>query len=160
MGTSAESAGERRVVQSNDKTFDERSRMHPYFSELMLQDNQRNLDRQLRKAYLRGERRPVAAPPTEPVLLRLCCVQDDEGLDRLAALEGVPPPKGRHVVAEIGGVVVAALPLGPGSALADPFRRTAHLMPLLELRAKQVAGNRPRGRSFAVWGAVRGWSRA
>lgn len=134
--------------------------MHPYFSEQMLRDNRRSLDRQLRKAYLRGERRPITAPPTEPVLLRLCCVQDDEALDRLAALEGVAPPKGQHVVAEVGGVVIAALPLGPGTALADPFRRTAHLMPLLELRAKQLSDDPPRRRSLAVWGAVRGWSRA
>jgi hypothetical protein len=134
--------------------------MHPAFREMMLRDNQRNLDRQLRNAYLRRERQPAADPPAEPVILRLCRVQDDEALDRLAQLENLPAPRGSHVVAEVGGEVVAALPLGPGSALADPFRPTAHLMPLLELRARQLAQDRPRRRSLSFWRAVRVWSRA
>ena len=41
--------------------------------------------------------------------------------------------------AEIDGKVVAALPLRGGKVMADPFRPTAHLIPLLELRAKQLA---------------------
>lgn len=133
--------------------------MHPSFGEAMLRDNQRSLDRKLRNAYLRRERHPVAASPPEPVLLRLCTVHDDDALERLAALEGRPASTGRHVVAEVGGVVVAALPLGRGSVSADPFRPTAHLIPLLELRAKQLVEDRPRRRGFAVWSLVRSWSR-
>jgi hypothetical protein len=134
--------------------------MHPTIRERMLRDNQRDLERKLRDAYLLREHERAAPPPTEPVLLRLSGVQDDEALARLAELEGRRAPVGQHVVAEVGGVVVAALPLGPGSALADPFRRTAHLMPLLELRAKQLADDRPRRRPLTVWRAVRGMSRA
>ena len=126
----------------------------------MLRDNQRDLERKLRHAYLLREHEPAAPPSAEPVLLRLSSVRDDEALTRLAALEGRPAPKGQHVVAEVGGVVVAALPLGAGPAIADPFRRTAQLMPLLELRAKQLADDRPRRRSRAVLRAVRGLSRA
>jgi len=41
--------------------------------------------------------------------------------------------------------VVAALPLGGGEPLSDPFRPTAHLLPLLRLRASQLEGQpRPR----------------
>jgi hypothetical protein len=134
--------------------------MHPSFREMMLRDNQRNLDQRLRNAYLLRERQPAVGPPAEPVMLRLSCVRDDEMLDRLAVLEDRPKPKGQHVVAEVGGVVVAALPLGPGSALADPFRPTAHLIPLLELRAKQLGDDRLRRHSRAVLRAVRAWSRA
>ncbi len=134
--------------------------MHPAFREAMLRDNQRDLERKLRYAYLREEQQPAAAPPAEPVMLRLSRVQDDDVLARLAELEGRPASKGQHVVAEVGGEVVAALPLGPGSALADPFRPTAHLMPLLELRAKQLADDRPRRRPQAIWRAVRGMSGA
>ena len=128
--------------------------MHPYFSETMLRDNERHLDRSLRTAYLRREPQPGSARPAEPVLLRLSSVQDDDALALLAALEGLQAPKGQQVVAEVGGEIVAALPLGPGPALADPFRPTAHLMPLLELRAKQLTDDRPRRRSIAIWGAV------
>jgi hypothetical protein len=78
------------------------------------------------------------AADTSDVVLRLCRVGDDSQLERLAALEGRPVPFGRMVVADVRGRVVAALPLGGGHALADPFVRTAHLMPLLELRAAQL----------------------
>jgi hypothetical protein len=44
--------------------------------------------------------------------------------------------------------------------LADPFRRTAHLIPLLELRAKQLVDTGPRGRSRVVWRLARSFSRA
>ncbi len=59
-----------------------------------------------------------------------------------------PPPSGRLVVAEVDGIVVAAYPLGNGTPLADPFRPTAHLMPLLELRARQLSPTERRGRGF------------
>jgi len=129
--------------------------MHPAIREIMVRDNQRELDRNVRNAYLLHGSREVAAPPVESVVLRLSCVQDDDALDRLAQLESRPAPKGQHVVAEVRGVIVAALPLGPGSALADPFRRTTHLVPLLELRASQLTTNRARWRSQAVWRTVR-----
>jgi hypothetical protein len=93
-------------------------------------------------------------------MLRLSSVHDDEVLARLAVLEGRRAPSGQHVLAEVRGVVVAALPLGPGPALADPFRPTAHLIPLLELRARQLADDRPRRRSLPVRRLVRAWSRA
>ena len=87
-------------------------------------------------------------------------MHDDAALDRLAELEGQPAPKGRFVVAEVSGTVVAALPLGCGNALSDPFRATAHLIPLLELRAKQLGAEcSSRGR-FAAFSAVRAWGRA
>jgi hypothetical protein len=129
--------------------------MHPAFREEMLRGHRRELEERVRRASARRVHRPVAAPPTEPVLLRLARVQDDDALDRLAQLEGRPRLTGRHVVAEIGGVVVAALPLAQGPALADPFRPTAHLIPLLELRAGQLARDHARPRSPAVWRTVR-----
>jgi hypothetical protein len=134
--------------------------MHPTIREAMLRDNQRDLERKLRYAFLVREHELAVPPPSDPVLLRLSSVHDDEALARLAGLEGRPAPRGQHVVAEVGGVVVAALPLGAGSPIADPFRRTAQLMPLLELRAKQLADDGPRRRSRAVMRAVRGLSRA
>lgn len=133
--------------------------MHPAFSEFVLREKRRDLEQRVKDAHLR--RKPDAhEPPAEPVTLRLSSVHDDDVLARLATLEGHAAPAGQHVVAEVGGAVVAALPLLPGPMLADPFRPTAHLAPLLELRAKQLADGRPRRRTVEVWSAVRNWSRA
>jgi hypothetical protein len=126
----------------------------------MMREHERDLERRARSAHHRRRREPAQALPTEPVVLRLCCVQDDPALERLAALEGRPAPSGRHVVAEVEGVVVAALPLGPGAAFADPFRPTAHLLPLLELRARRLAAGRPRRGTLALWWAARAFGRA
>jgi hypothetical protein len=135
--------------------------MHPEFTERMLHDYRHELDRKLELSNMRREAaRPPAARPPETVTLRLCCVNDDDTLDRLAILEGVPVPKGRHVVAEVGGLVVAAMPLAGGRPLGDPFRLTAHLFPLLELRVAQLTGEPPRRRFFALRGAVRRLGRA
>ncbi len=133
--------------------------MHPDFLQMMLQENSRELDRSVRYAYS-GRGAEIVPAPSEAVVLRLCTVHDDEAIDGLAQLEGVPSPAGRLILAEVDGVVVAAYPLGTGSPLADPFRATAHLLPLLELRAKQLASEERRGRAFAFWGAVRSASRA
>ena len=74
----------------------------------------------------------------EPVSLRLSRGSDDPSLERLAALEGRTVPRGRHLLAETDGEVVAALPLAGGQLLADPFRPTAHLLPLMRRRAAQL----------------------
>jgi len=135
--------------------------MHPAFREAFLQDNRRELDRALRTAYLlRGADPPVRAAPAEPVVLRLSRVQDDVALDTLGQLEGRPVSAGCHVVAEIGGDVVAALPLDGGAPLGNPFRATAHLLQLLELRANQLTRDRPRRRTSVLSAAVRVFGRA
>jgi hypothetical protein len=75
----------------------------------------------------------------EAVALRLYEVADDPMLEQLAALEGREVQHGRHLVAEVDGEVVAALPLAGGEPLADPFRPTAHLVPLMRRRAAQLS---------------------
>jgi hypothetical protein len=82
---------------------------------------------------------------TSEIELRLCRASDDPALDRLAALAERPVPFGRLVVALVNGSLVAALPLGGGCTLRDPFAKTVHLIPLLELRAKQLRQREPRG---------------
>jgi hypothetical protein len=90
---------------------------------------------------------PIAAhgsadPSEKPVTIRLGRTPDDDALRRLAQLDERPAPTGPHVIAEIEGAIVAAVPLGPGEALGDPFRPTAALMTLLEVRAAQLSGRR------------------
>jgi hypothetical protein len=123
--------------------------MHPQFRADLLQERSRRLELDVRRTYLLN--RPAQAPAIddEEVSLRLCSVHDDAALERLAVLEGRPAPRGRFVLAEVGGAVVAALPLGGGRPLADPFRPTAHLLPLLQLRAAQLDGQ-PRARIEAA----------
>jgi hypothetical protein len=61
---------------------------------------------------------------------------DDRALARLAALDSKPVPRGDVLVAEIDGSIPAAVELATGTVYANPFRRTAHLVSLLELRAR------------------------
>jgi len=72
-------------------------------------------------------------------VLRLCRVDDDPALEMLAILSGGRVEDGRYVLAEVDGTIVAGLPLAGGEVIADPFRPTAHLLPLLHLRAEQLA---------------------
>jgi hypothetical protein len=53
--------------------------------------------------------------------------------------------------------VVAAQPLDGGPALADPFHATEHLLPLLRLRADQLASGR---RVLRRWPLGRRWTLA
>ena len=45
------------------------------------------------------------------------------------------------LVAEQAGELVAALPLDGGNALADPFKPTADIVALLQMRARQLQGS-------------------
>jgi len=73
-------------------------------------------------------------------------VSSDRGeLERLAALDSGTPPRGPALVAEADSRMLAALPLGSGRAIADPFEPTAAVVALLELRAEQLASPKRRG---------------
>src|SRR5262245_28883618 len=134
--------------------------MHPEFSQMTIHDKQRDLDWRTKTAYL-GHMLPEPTPERqEAVALRLCRVADDDTLERLALLEGRPAPAGRYVVAEVDGAVVAAMSLVSGAVLADPFKPTADLLPLLELRAAQLAPDARRSRGLPLWSAVRAWGKA
>ena len=132
--------------------------MHVMVAETLRREQQRRFESRLRSAQ-HVERRRDAAPAAS-VLLRLSTVHDSDALARLSRLEGRPTPESRHVVAEVDGVIVAAFPLGPGPALADPFKPTTELLRLLELRAKQLTADRPRRRSRVLRRAIRAWGDA
>ena len=80
----------------------------------------------------------------EAVSLRLGRVSDDLILEQLAELEGRELRDAFHVVAEVHGEVVAALPLAGGEPLADPFRKTSHLLPLMRQYATTIMPPRNR----------------
>lgn len=74
------------------------------------------------------------------VTFRLSAPTDERSLARLAELDSAKPPNGPAVLAETGSGVVAALPLGAGRPIADPFEPTADLVPLLELERERLLG--------------------
>ncbi len=89
--------------------------------------------------------------------LRNATFADAADLHRLARLDSQPrPPAGPLVVALDDGVMVAAVGIESGKAIADPFRSTAAIVALLRLRARASAPQRRRifGRFARVRGAA------
>ena len=82
---------------------------------------------------------------------------DESALARLAALDSAKPPRGPALVAEADSRMLAALPLGAGRAIADPFEPTAAAVALLELRRDQLAtaDGEPRRRTRGLRGLLR-----
>jgi hypothetical protein len=72
------------------------------------------------------------------ITVRRAVAGDSSELERLAALDSARPPTGPALVAEADSRMLAALPLGSGRPIADPFEPTAAILALLELRAEQI----------------------
>jgi hypothetical protein len=87
---------------------------------------------------------------------------DQVELARLAALDSARPPRGPALVAEADSRMLAALPLGSGRPIADPFEPTAELVALLELRRAQIdaAETHPSGRGGRLRSLLRSLSHA
>ena len=90
-------------------------------------------------ARLRGDRSSSvghrAAAWRIPVTLRLAGEEDEAAVARLAQLDSRPVPAPPLLVAERAGRIDAAVSLAGGDAVADPFRRTAELVELLQCHA-------------------------
>jgi hypothetical protein len=86
----------------------------------------------------------------ETILIRATSAQDAIALHELAALDSALPISGRALVAEVNGVIRAALPLDGGAPIADPFKQSAHLVELLRSHARAL-GERPPAQRW--WGA-------
>jgi hypothetical protein len=115
--------------------------IHPTILGFLAEDHFQQLQRDAaRRIPAKEDQRPLV--DTTDVQLRLCTVDDDEALAELGELAERPVPNGRLVVALVRGRIVAALPLNGEKAITDPFIRTAHIVPLLELRARQLRENK------------------
>ena len=77
------------------------------------------------------------------VSIRLANASDAPGLRRVAGRDSRPVPEGDLLVAVVAGEVRAALSLGDGQSVADPFHPTAPLVDLLRMRAQERNGHRP-----------------
>ncbi len=78
---------------------------------------------------------------TQHVTVRYAVGDDELALARLAQLDSASRPQGPALLAESGTRILAALPLGSGRAIADPFEPTAALVALLEFRRAQLRRN-------------------
>jgi hypothetical protein len=80
------------------------------------------------------------------VLIRAARGSDGPALVRLAALDSSFVPGGELLVAETDGELVAARSLASGAVIADPFRPSADVVTLLDVRARGIGGEgrRPR----------------
>ncbi|MCA1697426.1 MAG: hypothetical protein LC790_00370 [Actinobacteria bacterium] len=72
------------------------------------------------------------------IAIRRATETDRAALERLAALDSAPTPSGEVLIAEVGGEPQAAIQIAGDAAIADPFRPTAHLIELLDLRAARL----------------------
>jgi hypothetical protein len=72
------------------------------------------------------------------ITVRYSAASDLSELARLAALDSASPPRGPALIAEADSRMLAALPLGSGRPIADPFEPTAEIVELLRLRADQL----------------------
>jgi hypothetical protein len=71
---------------------------------------------------------------------------DAQGLARLATLDSSRVPVGTLLVAEVDGELWAAVAIGDGAAIADPFCPSGPMVELLRSRARQLVGDAPRRR--------------
>jgi len=108
--------------------------------------DRRALAASARAARRTAPARPGTSAPRERVVLRPAAAADAAALTRLAQLDGAPRPSGDLLVAELDGRIAAAVPVGGGRAIADPFLPTADLVELLRARAGALGAGTPAGR--------------
>lgn len=95
----------------------------------------------LRDRLHRRRRAAAAAFPTGadvPIVLRGALSADAPLVTRLSLLNGAGALRGPLVVAESGGLMLAAAEVESGRALGDPFLPTEAAVTLLRLRAAQL----------------------
>jgi hypothetical protein len=79
---------------------------------------------------------------TGGLTIRWAFPDDARAVARLAALDSRRVPAGQLLLAEIDGEPWAAVAIGSGAVIADPFRPTAALVDLLRRRRVQLAAAR------------------
>jgi hypothetical protein len=82
------------------------------------------------------------------ITIRRAGAADDAALEDLAALDSRHVPTEPVLVAEVDGVLRAAVSLTDDAVVADPFVDTRSVVSLLATRAAQAHGTPQRRRSF------------
>jgi hypothetical protein len=88
------------------------------------------------------------SPPA--ITIRPAYPDDEAAIVRLAALDSAAVPSSPFLVAEVGGELRAALSLGSGRVIADPFHQTLRIVEMLRAysgaEAPDARSNRARYR--------------
>jgi hypothetical protein len=79
-----------------------------------------------------------AARSLDEVSIRRLGEADTEALARVSGRDSAARPAGEVLGAELDGELIAAISIGTGEIVADPFVRTAAARSLLVLRAAQL----------------------
>jgi hypothetical protein len=75
----------------------------------------------------------------DSILIRAATTDDLPALDRLSALDDSHRPDGDVLLGFVDGELRAAVPVGGGTPVADPFHLTADLVELLRVRSRSAA---------------------
>lgn len=81
---------------------------------------------------------PMTATGAGSTVFRPATVADRDPLRRLAELDSAPQLTGEVLVAERAGELVAAIAVGSGSVIADPFQPTLPAVTLLALQRRAL----------------------
>jgi hypothetical protein len=108
---------------------EETNQMHPTFKQL-----ETWLRAEALASHYAREARDRSPYEAREITIRLSTPDDRVAILRLAELDSRRPPAGDALLAVVDGDVWAALPLGGGEPIANPFRPTAKLIELLRLR--------------------------
>jgi hypothetical protein len=73
------------------------------------------------------------------ITIRHATDHDVTAVRHLAALDEDTAPEGDALLAFVDGELVAARAMNGAKAVADPFRRTRHVLELLDLQRRQEA---------------------
>ncbi|HEY6691220.1 MAG TPA: hypothetical protein VI006_00125 [Solirubrobacteraceae bacterium] len=82
---------------------------------------------------------PTTVFPGNAHPVRPATAHDAKALRKLAAVSGARPLAGRVLVAEVGGVIAAAISRDEPRTIADPALAPAYLTTILRLRADALA---------------------
>lgn len=97
--------------------------------------------------------------PATDITIRLARPADERAVIDLSALDSAARPADPVLVAEVDGSLWAAVSLSDRSAVADPFRPSGDLVPLLRERARQLqVRSRVAGTSTQVWFPARSFT--
>jgi hypothetical protein len=76
--------------------------------------------------------------PANAYVIRPATIDDRSILERLAALDSQKPLSGRVLIGEIDDIPAAAISMADGRVIADPFKLTAQLVPVLMMRRRSL----------------------
>jgi hypothetical protein len=126
--------------------------LNAYLANELIHDRVRAAEQQRRAREAREE---GEAGGYVSVIVRLAGPNDWAAIHRLEQLEGRQLPAGPALLAEAGGSVLAARSLSRRELVADPWRPTAELVELLDLRSLHLRGELERRHRLRALGVRR-----